>query len=150
MEITPQEVGTTTGASLLPQQRADRLRPALSHTVLPRAGHACKTKPGTLPEDTSACPWGEGESRYQVGDSTISHPQTHARQTGLGQGEGVISKAEYLNWVWPQLQAHGQEGPLQNLMCPRRMQVLKSIPTNKLWPHTVRHPRHSPWQILWL
>lgn len=61
-----------------------------------------------------------------------------------------ISKAEYLSWVWPQLQAPGQEGPLQNLMCPSRMQVLKSIPTNKLWPHTVRHPGHSPWQILWL
>lgn len=53
-----------------------------------------------------------------------------------------------LGWVWPWLLAHRQEGPLQDLTCPGRTEVVKSMSTNKLWPHPVSCLGHSPWEIL--
>lgn len=53
-----------------------------------------------------------------------------------------------LGWVWPWLLAHRQEGPLQDLTCPGRTEVVKSMPTNELWPHPVSCLGWSRWDIL--
>lgn len=144
METAPQEARTTIGTFCPSSGHTTHTLPSLTW-CLPRAVHVCKPKPETPPEDTSTCACGEGTRRYQVA-GRHSHAQTHVWWMHAGQG-GEVSQC--LGWVWPML-AHRQEGPLQDLTCPGRTEVIKSMPTNKVWPHPVSCLGHSPWQILGL
>lgn len=115
---------------LLPQQQARHSHLALSHRALAKSKGMCVT-PNLEPHQKTpahvAVERARGDSKGLAGISTLRHICN-------GCTWDNVKKHLCLAWVWPWLLAHRQEGPLQHLTCPGRTEVMKSMPTNKLWP----------------
>lgn len=139
METTPQAERTTIGTLCHSNRHTTHTLPSLTRCS-PRAPHVCKPEPGMPPEDTCGC--GEGQRRYQG----AGRYATHVYCMHVGQG-GAVSPAAVSGLGLTMAAGTGRRGPLQDLTCPGRTEVVKSMPTNELWSHPVSCLGHSPWEI---